>query len=470
LFVVRQLKKYVSRHKISEKPELLDHIISKEIGLATVMETVMVLKTSRIRDTFLLLTLLINLTSCNEQEFYEKKFLNGAGVVDTDIPSEIEIPSPDATDPVDSEPTDPVVTNPTDPTDPVVTNPSDPTDPVVTNPTEPTDPVVTTPSEPTDPVENEPTDPVVTNPSEPTDPIVTTPVEPEEPEEPGIVYKNVVEKFTQAQAQEGKVDILWVVDDSGSMGDEQKALAYNFDVFIHEFLEKKIDFKMAITTTDGTSSKNGRSVCDFSILDSTAAKSNESQFVKDFANCIKVGTRGSGREKGLQTSKSFVNRYIENWMRDDAYLVVVFVSDEEDQSSNTPLSYVEYFQELKKTSGLIKLYSIVNTKKTGTSWETIGYRYLEASDKTGGATAHIKNDFYQVLREMGGKIVNLIDSFALSNKPHDDKVEVKVNGAEVSSGFTYDNQSRSIKFVDGNVPNEGSNIEISYAVQTEELN
>ncbi|WP_372654878.1 hypothetical protein [Halobacteriovorax sp.] len=440
---------------------MLDHIISTEIGLATVMETVMVLNTSRIRDTFLLLTLLINLTSCNEQEFYEKKFLNGAGVVDTDIPSEIEIPSPDASNPVDTEPTDPVVTTPTDP---VVT---EPTDPVVTVPTEPTDPVVT---EPTDPVVEEPTDPVVTNPTEPTDPVVTDPVEPEEPEEPGIVLKSVVEKFTQAEAKDGKVDILWVVDDSGSMGDEQKALAYNFDVFIHEFLEKKIDFKMAITTTDGTSKKNGKSVCDFSILDADAAKSNESQFVKDFANCIKVGTRGSGREKGLQTSKSFVSRYIENWMRDDAYLVVVFVSDEEDQSSNTSQSYVDYFQNLKKTSGLIKLYSIVNTKSTGTSWETIGYRYLEASDKTGGATAHIKNDFYQVLREMGGKIVDLIDSFALSNKPYEDKIEVKVNGAQVSSGFTYDNQSRSIKFVDGSVPNEGSNIEVSYAVQTEELN
>ncbi len=411
----------------------------------------MVLKTSRIRDTFLLLTLLINLTSCNEQEFYEKKFLNGAGVADNDIPTEIEIPTSNPTDP-----TDPVVTNPTDPTDPVVTNPTEPTDPVVTNPTDPTDPVVTNPTEPTDPV--------VTDPTDPTDPVVT------DPTEPGITLKSVVENFTQAQAKEGKVDILWVIDDSGSMGDEQKALAYNFDVFIHEFLEKNIDFKMAITTTDGSSSKNGRSVCDFRILDATAANSNESQFVKDFASCIKVGTRGSGREQGLKTSKSFVNRYVENWMRDDAYLVVVYVSDEEDQSENTVQSYVDSFKELKKSSGLIKLYSIVTSKKTSTQWETIGYRYLEASEKTGGLTAHIKNDFYQVLREMGGKIVNLIDSFALSNKPFDDKVEVKVNGSAISSGYTYDNQSRSIKFVEGNIPNEGSKIEISYAVQTQEFN
>ncbi|WP_216639929.1 vWA domain-containing protein [Halobacteriovorax marinus] len=416
----------------------------------------MVLKTSRIRDTFLLLTLLINLTSCNEQEFYEKKFLNGAGVADNDLPTEIEIPVPNPSEPevpVVTEPTEP--TTPTDPTDPVVTEPTDPT-----NPTDPTDPVVTEPTDPTNPTD--PTDPVVTEPTDPT--------EPTEPTEPGITLKNVVEKFTQTEAKEGKVDILWVVDDSGSMGDEQKALAYNFDVFIHEFLEKKIDFKMAITTTDGTSRKDGRSVCDFRILDSNAATSNESKFVKDFASCIKVGTRGSGREQGLKTSKSFVNRYLENWMRSEAYLVVVYVSDEEDQSSSTAQSYVDFFKELKKSSGLIKLYSIVNTKKTGNSWETIGHRYLEVSDKTGGVTSHIKNDFYQVLREMGGKIVNLIDSFALSNKPYEDKVEVSVNGSKVSSGYTYDNQSRSIKFEQDKVPNEGSNIEISYAVETQEFN
>ena len=418
------------------------------------METVMVFKTSRIRDTFLLLTLLINLTSCNEQEFYEKKFLNGAGVADNDIPSEIEIPT--------SGPSDPVVEVPTEPEVPVVPEPTDPTDPVVTDPTDPTDPVVTDPTDPTDPV--------VTDPTDPTDPVVTDPTDPTEPTEPEITLKSVVENFTQAQAKDGKVDILWVIDDSGSMGDEQKALAYNFDVFIHEFLEKNIDFKMAITTTDGSSYKNGRSVCDFRVLDATAANTNESKFVKDFASCIKVGTRGSGREQGLQTSESFVSRYIENWMRSDAYLVVVYVSDEEDQSSKSVQAYVDNFKGLKKTSGLIKLYSIVTEKKTSNRWETIGSRYLAASEETGGSTAHIKNDFYQVLREMGGKIVNLIDSFALSNQPYEDKVEVKVNGSAISSGYTYDNQSRSIKFVEGKVPNEGSKIEVSYAIQTQELN
>ena len=54
--------------------------------------------------------------------------------------------------------------------------------------------------------------------------------------DPGVcgdgTLTNASDTFVQNTAQEAAVDILWVVDNSGSMGDEQEALAYNFDVFI----------------------------------------------------------------------------------------------------------------------------------------------------------------------------------------------------------------------------------------------
>jgi hypothetical protein len=435
----------------------------------------MVFSNSWIRKSVCIIFILSAMTSCNEQEFYEKKFLDGAGVADRDIPSEIEIPTDNITNPADTtNPSDPVVDNgggTNNPTDPVVDNgggSTTPTDPVVDNgggTTTPTDPVVDNGGGTTTP-----TDPVVDNgggTTTPTDPVVEVP--PIDPiEDPSL--KSVIENFEQDTAKEGKVDILWVVDDSGSMGDEQKALAYNFDVFIHEFLEKKIDFQMAVTTTDATTSKNGRWNCNPKLLDAASAKQSEKNFVKHFSNCIKVGTRGSGREKGLHTSKSFIERYDQKWMRDDAYLVVVYVSDEQDQSAKKVEEYVDFLMTKKKQKGLIKLYSIVTKESTKYRWETLGTRYLEASERTGGQTAHIKNDFYKILRDMGGKIVNLLDSFALSGQPHEDKVDVKVNGQDVKSGYSYDNQSRSIKFLDGHIPNEGAKIEITYSIASQGLN
>src|SRR5436190_127957 len=47
-----------------------------------------------------------------------------------------------------------------------------------------------------------------------------------------------------------KVDILFVNDNSASMSFEQKALAARFDGFIQNLDSKKVDYRIAITTTD----------------------------------------------------------------------------------------------------------------------------------------------------------------------------------------------------------------------------
>ena len=54
--------------------------------------------------------------------------------------------------------------------------------------------------------------------------------------------RTVKETFYQVESQREKLDILWVIDNSGSMEEEQDSLARNFDLFIEEFLKKDIDF------------------------------------------------------------------------------------------------------------------------------------------------------------------------------------------------------------------------------------
>lgn len=47
-----------------------------------------------------------------------------------------------------------------------------------------------------------------------------------------------------------KIDILWVIDGSGTMANHQENLGTNFGNFINKFVSKNIDFRMAITSTD----------------------------------------------------------------------------------------------------------------------------------------------------------------------------------------------------------------------------
>lgn len=287
---------------------------------------------------------------------------------------------------------------------------------------------------------------------------------------PDLTLKDKVEIFSQNNQKDGDVDILWVIDDSGSMADNQDALARNFNTFINQFITKNINFKMAITTTDGTTNRNGRMVGDSSLLTSEAAKANKSMFLGNFARWVKVGTTGSGIEQGLKCASSFLDRYESSFLRKDALLAVVFLSDENDQSEKTVSEYINRLQSAKSSKGLVKTYSIVTqTLPKNAQWESIGARYNQVSDATAGIKSEITGDFAQTLSEISGHIVNLIDSFALSETPYNNLIEVYVNNSKIISGWTFDNASRSIKFNAGQIPSEGSKIEIHYKVKSNVL-
>ncbi len=53
-----------------------------------------------------------------------------------------------------------------------------------------------------------------------------------------------------------KVDMLFVVDNSGSMSDEQAMLADSFQTFIDQFMLRNVDFHIGIITTDVTDPSN----------------------------------------------------------------------------------------------------------------------------------------------------------------------------------------------------------------------
>lgn len=58
-----------------------------------------------------------------------------------------------------------------------------------------------------------------------------------------------LDKFQQKTNADVKIDILFVVDDSGSMKPEQEAVYKNFKNFIELFYDKGFDFRVAVTKT-----------------------------------------------------------------------------------------------------------------------------------------------------------------------------------------------------------------------------
>jgi len=189
--------------------------------------------------------------------------------------------------------------------------------------------------------------------------------------EPVFFNLEQTDRFTQEVRRQ--VDILLVVDNSCSMVDEQIKLARNFDNFIDQFLEAEVDYQIGVVTTDMTdTTQAGRLVGETKIVDSTmdldTARST-------FEDNVKVCATGSGFERGLAAAEAALSEPIisnENagFLRDDAALSIVFVSDEEDGSAIPTGEYLDFFKGLKGDRGyrddtLINLSAVVGEPPDG---------------------------------------------------------------------------------------------------------
>lgn len=278
----------------------------------------------------------------------------------------------------------------------------------------------------------------------------------------GNIPEEVTEVFIQNASESNKIDILWVVDNSGSMSDEQASLAANFDAFIQSFASKDIDFQMAITTTDARAGISGEPVAgSIDALNYSAMQDDVDLFKNSFKSMIQVGIRGSGHEQGLQTSYDFFNNYGNSFLREDAFLQVIYVSDENDQSPDMVSAYVEAIQDMKLNAGKVKMHGIVSFADEGQGITNGHARYGDATELTSGSLYDIDGDFYQSLENLGEKIVELVETFPLQFAPVVDSIVVKVNGVE-SNDWEYIAQGNSIKFLEGAIPVDGDEISVSY--------
>lgn len=211
-------------------------------------------------------------------------------------------------------------------------------------------------------------------------------------------YPLKVFKNTYKKGQE-RVDILWVIDDSNSMRRYQKRLAEKFEVFIQQFLQKKIKFKMAVIST--TADKVNESRPKF--LTHRSAKRDRLAFIEKFTNEVKVGSEGSGDEKGFLAVNWFLENYGEKFLRRKAEFVIVFVSDSDDHSydyiknSEAVKKFITYNKKYKKS---FKVYGILKRKKHK--------RYSKVIKKTKGIIGNIKGNWHQTLLNIGGDIISSI--------------------------------------------------------------
>lgn len=312
-----------------------------------------------------------------------------------------------------------------------------------------------------------------------------------------------------------KVDILWIVDSSGSMAEEQSYLGTNFRSFIDSLALSNSDFQLGVTTTDICASQNPSQVpmnerwCP--TLDGNSSAHLRGSLVGDagkkvlkpttsdlntrFTNYAKVGTNGSGFEHGLKATEMAITKSLtglnEGLVRSDAFLAVIVVSDEEDDgialgmtdafsginyidSGLTSARYTDSnlisYLGTNKGAGMFSVSAITGTRKANGSMCTsphsqpkeAGTQYIAAANKTGGIVQSICDTNWSASLANIGRDINAQSSqIVLSKAPYAGTIKVYVNGVE-NFQWTYNSGNNSIKFNSGQVPATGSAIDVAY--------
>ncbi len=298
-------------------------------------------------------------------------------------------------------------------------------------------------------------------------------VESNDPDEPtagvdlaGEGAQDAMTEETFTQDLHDEVDVLWVVDNSGSMSDDLITVGNNFEAFIQVFLDLGLDFHMGVITTDmDNPAQSGRLVGPY-ITNSTADP------VGDFIDLIDLGSSGSADEVGFEAIQAALTNPIlsdENagFLRTDAALTSIVITDEDNSSFQSAASFVTFYEALKPTPELTTFSAICEDLFISCS------KYAAAADATGGITGDIAaSDYSTLLEQISLTAAGMTISFDLGDTPSDlSRVVVTVEGRTVpydsSNGWTYDSADGAIVFHGSAVPAPGESGTVTYPVAGE---
>lgn len=240
------------------------------------------------------------------------------------------------------------------------------------------------------------------------------------------------------------VDILFVVDNSGSMAFERSSLAQRIDGMIDVI--KDLDWQIGVISTDSTNNDAksdgrlielrgmpGQYVLD-STMDTATAQSVFGDTVQNFGG-------GSGNEEGMYSSRRMIERYFagdasnQGFLRDGADLSIVVLSDEDESSDGngariTPQGFIDFVNTSFNGTKTLRWHSIIARPGDSVCLNGEGANYGNEYDALSRLLGHgqvggsiigsvCDTDYTNQLRNIGQNVAALANSLRLDCAPYD---------------------------------------------------
>ncbi len=276
-------------------------------------------------------------------------------------------------------------------------------------------------------------------------------IEVEVPIEHGEIW---IDSFTQPMSVDG-IDILWVIDRSGSMSMYNPELLAGIEAMLLALPVS--DWRLVMISADPRKS-----------VVSTEFPLVPGDDVDDAAAMLATLT-SAPYEEGFNSVYDYINLnpYSSTWMRPEAGLLVVFVSDEDEQSDiDYPATsdFLSWYGSLRM--GSVFMASVINLDATesvcthSVNPRDVGNRYIEATNVLGGTIVDICSDDWAPGVTDATQSLDPYENFKLTHLPEDvNDIRVFVNGI-LNHDWYYSLTDNTVYFTV--IPSAGDLVEIGY--------
>ena len=270
----------------------------------------------------------------------------------------------------------------------------------------------------------------------------------------------VSDVYTQNVA--ASVDILWMIDNTPTMIEEHEALAASFNSFIAQLDSSAVNYRVGVITADANERGVLRTGAANKAIHQAAGvhwphpeptydipyitpETEDPQAA--FTQMVAVGIWGAWKEQGMETTTMALGigpgwnglsqpnppSANQDFLRHDAALFIIMVSDEDDMSYGPVQYYYRAISSYKGrgNDGRISVSAIVGpppqpgveddpggcheADRGSAVW---GARYIELASLTGGVATSICEDFNESLATLSYAAAGLSQKFGPLSRPH----------------------------------------------------
>ncbi|MEE2750237.1 MAG: lamin tail domain-containing protein [Myxococcota bacterium] len=214
-----------------------------------------------------------------------------------------------------------------------------------------------------------------------------------------------------------------------------------------------------------------------------------------FAEMVAVGITGSGIEMGLEAARlaltePLLSTTTAGFVREEANLNIIFLSDEDD---NSPLSADVYLRDLTEVKGeaayrdhnLFKISAVVGSEapefpgqpscSSANGAASYGTRYVHAASRTEGVVESIcDEDFSPIAQQLGLVLSGLSLEFELSGRPDENTLKAALySDADTESferelirgeDYVYLSERNAIRFEEDQIPPSQWYVQVKYTL------